>query len=93
MYIKTYRTDGLRNRRGRDPYRVRTPLPPPVPERAIWGTLKPGTELLPELEENMRFTTYRYDPVFGKHFALARFYDAANGRMMSKDPVKRGLNP
>ena len=62
-------------------------------ERDIWGTLKPGTELLPELEENMRFTTYRYDPVFGKHFALARFYDAANGRMMSKDPVKRGLNP
>ena len=45
------------------------------------------------LEENLRFTSYRYDPVIGKYFAQARFYDGANGRMLGKDPVKRGLNP
>ena len=62
-------------------------------ERDIWGSLKAGTDILPGLEENLRFTSYRYDPVIDKYFAQARFYDCANGRMLSKDPVKRGLNP
>ena len=61
-------------------------------ERGIWGDLKSGTDVPPDLAENMRFTSYRYDSVIGKHFAHARFYDSANGRMLSKDPVKRGLN-
>ena len=61
-------------------------------ERDIWGDLRPGTEIPSGLEENLRFTSYRYDPVIGKYFAQARFYDSANGRMLSKDPVKRSLN-
>ena len=61
-------------------------------ERDILGDLRPGTEIPSGLEENLRFTSYRYDPVIGKYFAQARFYDSANGRMLSKDPVKRGLN-
>ena len=61
-------------------------------ERDIWGDLRPGTEIPSGLEENLRFTSYRYDPVIGKYFAQARFYDSANGRMLSKDPVKRNLN-
>ncbi|MDE7332660.1 MAG: RHS repeat-associated core domain-containing protein, partial [Lachnospiraceae bacterium] len=32
------------------------------------------------------------DPVTGKYFAQARFYDPAHGRMLAPDPVKRGLN-
>ena len=60
-------------------------------ERDIWGDLRPGTEIPSGLEENLRFTSYRYDPVIGKYFAQARFYDSANGRMLSKDPVKSGL--
>ena len=52
-------------------------------ERGIWGNLKAGTEILPGLEENLRFTSYRYDPVIGKHFAHARFYDDASGRMLA----------
>ena len=31
------------------------------------------------------------DPVTGKYFAQARFYDPAYGRMLAPDPVKRGL--
>ena len=61
-------------------------------DRNIWGSLKSGTEVFPQLEENLRFTGYRYDPVIGKHFAYARFYDDINGRMLAPDPVKRGLN-
>ena len=38
------------------------------------------------------FTSYIPDPVIGKHFAQARFYDPAHGRMLAPDPVKRGLN-
>ena len=60
--------------------------------RGIWGNLKDGTEILPEFGENMGFTSYRYDPVTGKHFAHARFYDDANGRMLAPDPVRRDLN-
>ncbi len=60
--------------------------------RGIWGNLKDGTEILPEFVENMGFTSYRYDPVTGKHFAHARFYDDANGRMLAPDPVRRDLN-
>ena len=40
-----------------------------------------------------RFTSYTYDPVIGKYFAQARFYDSAQGRMLSPDPIKRSLNP
>ena len=61
-------------------------------ERDIWGDLRPGTEIPSGLEENLRFTSYRYDPVIGKYFSQARFYDSANGRMLVKDPVKRSLN-
>ena len=60
--------------------------------RGIWGNLEDGTEILPEFVENMGFTSYRYDPVTGKHFAHARFYDDANGRMLAPDPVRRDLN-
>ncbi len=60
--------------------------------RGIWGNLKDGTEILPEFVENMGFTSYRYDLVTGKHFAHARFYDDANGRMLAPDPVRRDLN-
>ncbi len=60
--------------------------------RGIWGNLEDGTEILPEFGENMGFTSYRYDPVVGKHFAHARFYDDANGRMLAPDPVRRDLN-
>ena len=61
-------------------------------ERGIWGGLKAGTEIPAGLEENLRFTSYRHDPVLGKHFAHARFYDDANGRMLALDPVRRDLN-
>lgn len=61
-------------------------------ERGIWGGLKAGTEAMPGLEENLRFTSYRHDSVLGKYFAHARFYDDANGRMLSTDPVRRDLN-
>ena len=43
-------------------------------------------------EENLRFISYGFDPVVGKHFAKARFYDGGLGRMLAEDPVKRGLN-
>jgi RHS repeat-associated protein len=33
-----------------------------------------------------RFTGYTYDPVLGKYYAGARFYDDVNGRMISIDP-------
>ncbi len=36
---------------------------------------------------------YSYDPVIGKHFAQARFYDSGQGRMLSPDPIKRRINP
>lgn len=62
-------------------------------ERSIWGDLKSGTDIPSGLEENLRFTSYRQDPVIGRYFAQARFYDSANGRMLGKDPIKRGLNP
>ncbi len=61
-------------------------------ERGIWGDLKPGVEAVPGLEESLRFTSYSHDPVIGKYFAQARFYDSAGGRMLSMDPVKSGLN-
>ena len=44
------------------------------------------------LENSIRFTNYDYDSIIDKHFAQARFYDAKQGRMLAKDPVKRGLN-
>ena len=43
--------------------------------------LRSIAEVLPGLEENTRFTSYRYDPVIGKYFAQARFYDSASGRI------------
>ena len=53
---------------------------------------EPGTEgTFPPAREH-RFTIYPYDPVTGVYFAHARLYDADLGRMLSKDPVKRGLN-
>ena len=61
-------------------------------ERNIWGDLKPGQEMTSGLEESLRFTSYSLDPVIGRYFAQARFYDSRCGRMLSPDPVKRGLN-
>lgn len=65
--------------------------------RDIWG--RPG-QTGPDGTGNQeaagdaawRFTSYSYDPVIGKYFAQARFYDSEQGRMLSRDPVKRGLN-
>lgn len=64
-------------------------------DRGIWGDAKApvhGDLNLSGLTESLRFTSYCYDPVIGKYFAQARFYDSAQGRMLSRDPVKRGLN-
>ena len=61
-------------------------------ERNIWDDLKPGQEMTSGLEESLRFTSYSLDPVIGRYFAQARFYDSRCGRMLSPDPVKRGLN-
>ncbi|MCM1056092.1 MAG: DUF6531 domain-containing protein [Firmicutes bacterium] len=61
-------------------------------ERSIWGDLRPGGEAASGLAESLRFTSYTLDPVIGKYFAQARFYDSASGRMLSMDPVKHGLN-
>ena len=64
-------------------------------ERGIWGELKqPADSGLNEtgLEESLRFTSYGFDSVIGKHFAKARFYDGSQGRMLAVDPVRRGLN-
>ncbi|MDE5697735.1 MAG: RHS repeat-associated core domain-containing protein [Lachnospiraceae bacterium] len=44
------------------------------------------------IASGLRFTTYDYDSVLGKHFAHARMYDPSLGRMLGADPVKRGLN-
>ncbi len=61
--------------------------------RDIWGGLEqPVQGDMPELEAAFGFTSYHYDPVIEKHFAQARFYDGTVGRMVSPDPVKRGLN-
>ena len=51
-----------------------------------WGRVE--TQPSPETNTDIRFTNYSYDPVIGKYFAQARFYDSANGRMLSPDPVK-----
>ncbi len=64
-------------------------------ERDIWGRAagrETGTEETSPLAGESRFTSYPYDPVTGVYFAHARLYDADLGRMLSKDPVKRGLN-
>ena len=37
------------------------------------------------LEENLRFTSYGFGSVIGKHFAKARFYDGSLGRMLAED--------
>ena len=57
-------------------------------ERGIWGDLKqPVDSGLNEsgLEESLRFTSYGFDSVIGKHFAKARFYDSGQGRMLAVD--------
>ena len=56
-----------------------------------WGRVE--TQSSPETDTDIRFTNYTYDPVIGKYFAQARFYDSAQGRMLSPDPVKRNINP
>ena len=56
------------------------------------GDLKPGQEMTSGLEESLRFTSYSLDPVIGRYFAQARFYDSRCGRLLSPDPVRRGLN-
>ena len=58
--------------------------------RNVWGD--PEQPQGDALDTGFGFTTYQYDPVIGKHFAQARFYDGTVGRMVSPDPVKRGLN-
>ena len=64
-------------------------------ERNIWGDLKlpMHNDLnISGIQDSLRFTSYAYDPVIGKYFAQARFYDSRQGRMLSKDPVKRDIN-
>ena len=64
-------------------------------ERNIWGGLKLPVHNdlnISGIEDSLRFTSYAYDPVIGKYFAQARFYDSRQGRMLSKDPVKRDVN-
>ncbi|MDE7332097.1 MAG: RHS repeat-associated core domain-containing protein [Lachnospiraceae bacterium] len=61
----------------------------------VWGNLKfhgQGRTLLPDRGGIPCFTSYIPDPVTGKYFAQARYYDPARGRMLAPDPVKRGLN-
>lgn len=59
----------------------------------VWGRRREqGENSGSGFQEQPRFTSYSFDPVIGKYFAQARFYDAEQGRMMGKDPVKRGLN-
>ena len=64
-------------------------------ERNIWGGYKLPVHNdlnLSGIEDSLRFTTYAYDPVIRKYFAQARFYDSRQGRMLSKDPIKRDIN-
>ncbi len=64
-------------------------------ERNIWGDLKLPVHYdlnISGIEDSLRFTSYAYDPVIGKYFAQARFYDSRQGRMLSKDPIKRDIN-
>ncbi len=64
-------------------------------ERNIWGDLKlpMHNDLnISGIQDSLRFTSYAYDPVIGKYFAQARFYDSRQGRMLSKDPIKRDIN-
>ena len=59
----------------------------------VWGRRKEEEESGGSgLQGQLRYTSYSFDPVIGKYFAQARFYDAEQGRMMGKDPVKRGVN-
>ena len=61
----------------------------------VWGDVEfhgQGNQPRPEGGAVPGFTSYIPDPVIGKHFAQARFYDPAHGRMLAPDPVKRGLN-
>ncbi len=57
----------------------------------IWGMPKAVCDDT-GIASGLRFTTYDYDSVLGKHFAHARMYDPLQGRMLGIDPVKRGLN-
>ena len=57
----------------------------------IWGMPKMVCDDS-SIASGLRFTTYDYDSVLGKHFAHARMYDPLQGRMLGIDPVKRGLN-
>ena len=64
-------------------------------ERNIWGDLKLPIHNdlnISGIQDSLRFTSYAYDPVIGKYFAQARFYDSRQGRMLSKDPIKRDIN-
>ena len=64
-------------------------------ERNIWGDLKLPVHNdlnISGIQDSLRFTSYACDPVIGKYFAQARFYDSRQGRMLSKDPVKRDIN-
>ena len=61
----------------------------------VWGNVEfhgQGNQPRPEGGAVPGFTSYIPDPVIGKHFAQARFYDPSHGRMLAPDPVKRGLN-
>ncbi len=64
-------------------------------QRNVWGDLQfpvQGDLNISGLEEGMQFTSYSFDPVIQKYFAKERFYDSIQGRMMSPDPIKRGVN-
>lgn len=64
-------------------------------EREIWGELRlsmAGELNSSGLETGFGFTSYEYDSIMEKYYAKARFYDSTAGRMMSLDPIRRGLN-
>ena len=67
-----------------------------IGERNPWGELEGPAYAWDNpagIDELLRFTTYQYDAVLGKHFAKTRFYAAGLSRMLSRDPVKNGQNP
>lgn len=64
-------------------------------QRSVWGELRlPQQEDINAagMENNLRFTSFCFDPAVGVYFAHARFYDAGQGRMFGRDPIKRGVN-
>ena len=56
--------------------------------RAIWSN---GNFAITHSPKYHQINRHRSDIWY--IFAQARFYDSTQGRMLGKDPIKRGLNP